>query len=375
MLRRLLCVDDEAKILQGLKRALGFDYEVFIADSGSDGLEVLKREGPFAVVISDMRMPVMDGAAFLKHVKERSPDSTRVLLTGYSDIKAAIRAVNEGEIFRFLTKPCPPDLLQSAITASVEQYRLLNAERELLENTLTGSIKAMSEILEIVSPAAYGRTARLRKYVRHMANYMRLDDRWQYEIAANLSQIGCVGLPSEVIDREYAGQKLSKDEQAEFLNHPQLAQRLIEKIPRLEVIAKMVGHQLTTGKHVGLPDSDPAAMGAKMIRAALTFDIMIVRGHSLDVAIKELTKDKIKFPSVLLEALRNLPNDEDSFIIRKLKPDDLQVDMILMEDVRDMTGTLFAASGHQITALSLSHIRALARDGRLAGPYRVQVRH
>ena len=111
----ILCVDDEVNILEGLQDNLRRKFKVHTASSGTEGLAVLKSEGPFPVVISDMRMPEMNGAEFLSQVRNLYPDSMRILLTGQSDIESAISAVNEGQIFRFLTKPCETDNLVSVI--------------------------------------------------------------------------------------------------------------------------------------------------------------------------------------------------------------------------------------------------------------------
>jgi signal transduction histidine kinase len=120
---RILCVDDEPRILNGLRRRLQDRFVVTVAPDGAAGLELLERQGPFAVVVSDMRMPGMDGAAFLKRVRARTADTVRILLTGHADVEAAIAAVNDGNVFRFLTKPCPPEVLISALDGAVRQYR------------------------------------------------------------------------------------------------------------------------------------------------------------------------------------------------------------------------------------------------------------
>ena len=135
----ILCVDDEVNILEGLQDNLRRKFKVHTASSGAEGLAVLKSEGPFPVVISDMRMPEMNGAEFLSQVRNLYPDSMRILLTGQSDIESAISAVNEGQIFRFLTKPCETDNLASVIQLAVEQNQLGRLEKDLLENMLLWS--------------------------------------------------------------------------------------------------------------------------------------------------------------------------------------------------------------------------------------------
>ena len=126
---QILCVDDEPRVVEGLALVLRKDYEVHTASSPEQALQKLREVANLAVVISDMRMPKMDGAMLLHELKVRRPDATRILLTGQADRDEAIRAVNQGQIFRFLSKPCPPDQLKTAIDAGVVQHRPVLAER------------------------------------------------------------------------------------------------------------------------------------------------------------------------------------------------------------------------------------------------------
>lgn len=145
MTRRILFVDDEPNVLQALERQLRKQFEVLTAEGPVLGLEALKKEGPFAVIVSDLRMPVMDGIRFLAMAKEALPDSVRIILSGQGDFAAAIDAVNEGSIFRFLTKPCPTDHLIKALAAGLEQYRLVHAERELLEELSAEALRCSAK--------------------------------------------------------------------------------------------------------------------------------------------------------------------------------------------------------------------------------------
>lgn len=120
---RVLLVDDEQGVLDGYQRLLRKEFPMTVALGGAQGLEAIEKHGPFAVVISDMRMPGMDGAEFLATVKQRAPDTVRMLLTGYADIKAAMDAINRGSIFRFMTKPCTKEALVESIQLGIELYQ------------------------------------------------------------------------------------------------------------------------------------------------------------------------------------------------------------------------------------------------------------
>src|SRR5688572_3874776 len=160
-LPRVLCVDDDARLLEGLTPHMRRDYQFQTATGGEEALQWLEKNGPVAVVVSDMRMPGMDGANFLSRIAQKYPNTTRILLTGEPGRDGAVRAINEGQIYRFLTKPCPPQDLKAAINAGVRQHELMTAERVLLQETLLGSIKALVDVLGIIQPTAFGRAGRL----------------------------------------------------------------------------------------------------------------------------------------------------------------------------------------------------------------------
>ena len=130
MTRKALCVDDDANILAAHRRQLRNAFKIDTAQSGQDGLKALDEKGPYPVIVSDLRMPGMDGIEFLSKAREKAPDSVRIMLTGNADLEAAIEVVNEGGIFRFLTKPCSPASLLRALNDGVSQYCLIKAERE-----------------------------------------------------------------------------------------------------------------------------------------------------------------------------------------------------------------------------------------------------
>ncbi len=135
---RILCVDDDPNILAGYQRILHARFALDTARGAQEALKKMQTQGPYAVVVSDLRMPEMDGITLLTKVRELSPDTVRIVLTGYADIQMAMAAVNEGSVFRFLAKPCPPEHLAKALQAALQQYRLQRVERELLELTLRG---------------------------------------------------------------------------------------------------------------------------------------------------------------------------------------------------------------------------------------------
>lgn len=148
---RILFVDDNIKLLKSLERHFKKRFSLDTATSGAEGLELLSAKAPYAVIVSDYRMPDMDGTEFLAHAKKLAVESIRILFTGHADLGVAIRAVNEGEIFRFVSKPCNLDQLAEVITTAIEKYRLhtIGNRRDKAKPDFTANNRIMLTLDEI----------------------------------------------------------------------------------------------------------------------------------------------------------------------------------------------------------------------------------
>ncbi|GAB7052635.1 EAL domain-containing response regulator [Catenuloplanes indicus] len=169
---RLLLVDDDAKILSGLRRQLHSRYAVTVAEGGEAGLAAIAEQGPFAVVVSDMRMPGMDGATFLARVRVAAPLTTRVLLTGQTEPAAAIRAINDGQVFRFLNKPCPPETLDRCLQEAVVRYEAARDEESALAAVLADR-RVLDHALDPTVPAGDALAAELLDALRNGEFHLR----------------------------------------------------------------------------------------------------------------------------------------------------------------------------------------------------------
>jgi FixJ family two-component response regulator len=371
MADKILFVDDEPAVLDGYKRMLHRDFEVDTAGGGKQGLAAALEHGPYSVVISDMRMPEMNGAQLFAQLRKTAPDTIRILLTGYTDLGAAMDAVNEGNIFRFLTKPCEKTVLARAITTGLVQYRLVMAEKELLEKTLMGSIKVLTDVLSASSPEAFGRSMRIARVVRHLVSKFDLPAPWRFETAAMLSQLGCVTLAPELIEAAYVGQQLSAEDQSRFDAHPQVAKELLGNIPRLEPIAWMISQQLTReADDKVLSDATTASaqaivLGAKMLKLAVAFDSCKMSGLSDEDAIVRLEKRRGEFARDLLDALKQLAPENARMELRKVSTAKLKIGMILQHEIRTRTGMLMVAKGQEITHALLIKLENFSRAGTI----------
>ena len=239
MSEKILIVDDEPNVLRGYQRVL-HNYQLDVAGGGEEALAAIEEHGPYAVIVSDMRMPRMNGVELLTRIRHLAPETVRMMLTGNSDQQTALLAVNDGHIFRFLTKPCPAFEFAKALDAGLAQYRLVVAERELLTRTLSGSIRMLTDVLSLVNPVAFGRATRVRTLVRQVAQFLGEPAIWQVEIAAMLSQIGCVAVSSDTLAHHYTGTKLTPAEEKELSTLPAVGGDLVRHIPRLETVADII---------------------------------------------------------------------------------------------------------------------------------------
>jgi response regulator RpfG family c-di-GMP phosphodiesterase len=375
MPERILCVDDEPNVLAGYQRQLRKQFEIDVAVGGESGLAAVRDRGPYAVIVSDMRMPGMNGAQLLARVRETAPDSVRMLLTGHADQQTAIAAVNEGHIFRFLTKPCPSETFVKALEAGVHQYRLVTAEKELLEKTLRGSVEVLTEVLALASPAAFTRATRVRRLARQLAVAVRADSPWAIEVAALLSPIGCVAVPDDVLARVGSGQELAEKDRVMFESHARVGASLIGKIPRLEAIAEIIAYQDKhfdgTGRPEGGKSGAAIPLGARILKLALDCDSLEARGQPRFRALECLRGRAGRYDPNVLRALEDLPADASGHATKSVSAAELRCGMILAEDIRNTGGLMLVSKGKEVTEIVLQRLQNLCASGAVREPIQV----
>src|SRR5437868_4409841 len=371
MSEKILLVDDDSHVLDGFRRTLGREFTLETAVGGQAALALITANEPYAVVVSDMQMPGMDGIQLLSRIKNVSPDTIRVMLTGHADTQTAINAINEGSIFRFLNKPTTKDLMAKTLTAALMQYRLVTAEKQLLEQTLSGILQVLTEVLSLVNPAAFSRAARARRYIHHVVTSMKLGNPWQYEVAAMLSQLGCVTLAPETIDAVYKGEPLPADEQAQFDSHPTVAYQLLSKIPRLEPIAWMIQHQnrpVLQSENSEMPDM---RRGAEVLRLVLAYEQATHKGASRSEAAHTLSRQNTDMGPEFFAALVALDPNAEEGQVQKCNIDELYPGMIIQQDVHSNGGTLVVSNGQEVTPTVISKLKNFHARGSVEGTVKV----
>ncbi len=330
---KILFVDDDPKVLAAYKRTFRKDYPVSTAEGPVEGLGAVAEEGPFAVVVSDLRMPGMDGIEFFTQLKNRCPDTVRIMLTGFADLGAAISAVNQGHVFRFLAKPCAEGEMREALAAGVRQYRLITAEREFIRGTLKGVIKVLTDLLAMANATAHQRCARIKRLATDLGRASGMNEPWRMELAVMLSQLGFLILPERLLERRLRGLPLDVEQETLFSLHPKLGGDLLANIPRMEEIAQTIAYQEKRFDGSGPPEGGSAGkaipLGGRILKAALDFDALQQQGCTRGQALQAMRKLKGHYDPELLDLMEPLLSTREGYTPAVLPPDDLAAGMVL----------------------------------------------
>lgn len=378
-LARILVVDDELNLLEAIVRGLRRIFAIVTAPGAQAALDILRREPAFSVIVSDLRMPGMDGISFLRHARQIAPDAIRILFTGNADLGDAIEAVNQGAIFRFITKPCPLPGFKNALDAAVEQHSLVSAEKVLLEQTLQGSIKALTDVMALVNPTAFGRGLRARRHIGELASRCGITERWPAEVASMLSQIGCVTLPPEVLEKTYQGQALTEAEQAMVERVPEIAEQLLGNIPRIDPVRRILLYQNKRYNGEGHPadavKGDNLPWGARALKIVLDFDVLESQGVSARQAFELLFSRTGWYDPAILKAMTDARGDETPGVkMKELALREVCAGMEFAEDVKTTRGLLLIARGQKITPGLIERIMNFPPSLGVQEPVRVIVR-
>lgn len=360
----ILCVDDEMRVLEGVRRTLGRSFDVEIAAGGKAGLKALEDKGPFTAIISDLRMPHVDGIAVLGQARARFPNTVRILLTGYTDLSSALAAMNQGAVFRVLPKPCSPSDLLLAAEAAVEQHFLITAQQSMMEQTVRQSIGALTEVLAMVNPAGFGRATRAKSLAAEFAACLGRTGCWQLEVAAMLSQVGTITLPPETVEKLYSGARLSFEETLIVERLPKIASELVGSVPRMEEVRTILRQQSLrfdgTGGDPRTPRGEDIHWGARLLKIVIDLDILEAGGMDRSAALRTLREREGWYDRSMLHALAMNQQEELP------RPEAVEIDLsearpgtVFAEDVKSVAGVLLIARGQEVTEQLMARIRSL----------------
>lgn len=384
MSERILLVDDDPNLLSALTRQLRRHFDVASAQGGTEALDVVAQaitaREPFAAVICDMRMPGMDGIQVLSKIRDLSPDTVRMMLTGNADQETAIAAINKGNIFRLLTKPCPIDEVVECVNAALTQYRLVTAEHELLEKTLSGSIKVLADIITLNDPIASGISMRLRDWVRVLSVEFGVSQHWQLDVAAMLSPLGQFAIPPDVLEKKKRGETLSEGELGLFLHAPEAVRNLIANIPRLGKVAELIylqdKHYDGTGFPAGGPSGNDIPFDARLLKILKDLAEECAGGYPTPPIFNAMERRTGVYDPHLLAKVRT----SLLALVPKEAPAELEVPIValraghtIMTDIRLSNGHLVLAANSVISPALVERLRAMTKSFSFQEPIRVRL--
>ncbi len=380
---KVLLVDDDPKLLDLYRLYLEEQFAVDTALGGEQALAKIESNRDYAALVADMQMSGMNGIQFLVAVQERAPDTVRIMLTGNADQKLTMEAINKGHVFRFLTKPCAPSMLSWALEAGVKQYRLVTAERELLEKTLSGSIKVLMEILSMAEPQIFSRTQKLRDNTRRLAQHLKLSQTWDLELAALLSQIGYMAIPAGLHKKSDAGAALSSTENQMLARVPEMGSNLLAHIPRLEAVAQIVLFQRKNFDGTGFPDEPKAGeaipYGARLLRILEDMIALEARDMPMRRIFDQLRTRPGQYDPKLLDAAcecftrQNEGLQPGQKITRAVRVKELEYGQKLLTDVVTREGLLIITAGNEISPMLLMRLRNFAELSGIKEPIYVEM--
>jgi len=374
MLSPVLFIDDDINILNSFKRLMNDEFNVTTAQSPENGLQIMEQNGPFAIVVSDMKMPGLSGVEVLSHAHKINPATVRVLLTGFAEHQCAIDAVNIGKVNKFLTKPCDLDTMASVLRAGIRQYQLTLSKKELLGRTYIGIVNVLSQILALVNPVAQNKANRLKKYCKHMINEMHFEDKFIVEIAAILSQLGCITIPQDVLERHEQGCILKEEELQEIKKNNINVIKLLMDIPIFEDIAEIISlseKHLNNNKSTNDKKEKNIRTSGKILQVAKGLDRYIMSGVSPADAISMLRDDIFFNANEIVDSLNTYDFNQKNMIKIYIYSNELNTKMIIESDIYSSNGVLLIKKGQHVTYPILSSLINFSKNIGIIEPFAV----
>lgn len=333
---RILLVDDDESWHMIFNKMSTERLHVSCCSGGSEALALLKKSGPFHVIVSDYEMPEMNGVEFLAKVKEVSPSTVRVFMSGKADLSVAIEAVNDCDIFRILTKPCTLKTLKKTLRDALEFHRLSNVESHMTSKMTRGIIRMVSDIAAMHNPGLNSRTARILPLVKSLSRKLGDPDSWSTEVAAVLSSIGFIFLPDPLLEKIETGDVFGSVDYGLFIQHTEYSSKLLSRLPHFEDVCTKLSlqeaHYVAEGSDGGF-SIDEIPLGARILKVVSDYDRLKSGGRGAGEALAMMKLRTDRYDPKVVKALGHILGSEAQYHIREVYPLGLTEGMELAEDV------------------------------------------
>jgi response regulator RpfG family c-di-GMP phosphodiesterase len=362
----VLLVDDDQALLNGLKRQFHGRFNLLTALGGEEALEVLNSTEAVSTVVVDMQMPKINGVQLLEKVSEVSPDTTRIMLTGNADQQTAIDAVNKGKIFRFFNKPCDSDFLAEGIDAAIRQYGLVRAEKELLENTLAGSVKVLVDVLAVSDEAGYSRAMKVREWAQQVAKHLSIKSPWQLIMSATLFPIGNIVIPPELMLKQANHDDLTDVERNLVQRIPEQSADLIANIPRLKPVAENIRFHQRGFDGTGFPSEGPNGtdlpLGARILKILIDLETITHGASPGPKAFSVLQDSPSQYDPELLARIKaclcvSEDEEKEGHEIVDIPVSLLRPGYRLLENLELKSGRLILSRGTRLSKIQIERLR------------------
>ncbi|MEH0073537.1 HD domain-containing phosphohydrolase [Pannonibacter sp. Pt2] len=378
----ILVVDADVKVLTAFQQLLGSKFQIATARSGVEATAWIERNPSVAVVISSLNLPDVNGIEFLRSVTELAPVAARIMLTADRSLEVARRAVNEANVLMHLLKPCPADEIENAIRSGLAYHNRVLKEKNLLEKTLSGSVKLLIDMLALFHTDAFRKTTVMRQQALKVAKALGLKKIWELEMAVMFSPLGEALLPREILSR-YRSAKTLTDPQRELLARaPEQSRDLLRNIPQFERIAEVLYYSGRGFDGSGFPTDGPTGkdipLHSRILKILIdlwyaspdtgvdlaAFEALNINRRQYDPALLKVVR------ACLLETEQSLTERFQSVAcyIRALRPGDVLIDDI----ITDGSHELVLSRGHQLTETTIKRLSQFDRLTGLRQPIRVQ---
>ncbi|MBX3425536.1 MAG: response regulator [Pirellulales bacterium] len=367
MTAKILFVDDDPTLLRSIERNLCMDYDIELAESGSEGLTKIASTEAYSVVVSDMRMPKMNGIQFINEARKIAPDTVYIMLTGNQDVNTATQAVNEGNVFRFLNKPCQMEDIRKTLELAQRQYELVVGEKQLLHRTFVGAVGVLTDVIESLQPNLVQQSGRVGAVVKELEGRLDIPERWESRLAGRLAFLGLALLP-DPLQRQFCFLSPVDPEAPQLMGAvAESSARLIERIPRLDDVAQIIRLQLQVDGQLpsgGDERQRNLKLAAALLRIGTHWAALIGNGMNNTAAVQELKQAFPKIDPRLCIALSEMDEDASSPETVEVDVDHLREGMIIATDVVSPDGALLLRKGRRLTRAVIEKIHLHSSDSR-----------
>jgi response regulator RpfG family c-di-GMP phosphodiesterase len=373
---KVLIVDDMEEnriILVELVKML--KYKPITASDGLQAMHILKKVTPDMILL-DIEMPEMNGYQVLEELQkdDKLKHIPVVMVTTIDAMDSIVKCIELGAE-DYLTKPIEPTILKARINQSLAKFRHLQSETELLEKTLGGSVRIFVDILSTLYPQIFSKAARVRRLAVLLGKALKQPDQWTIEVAALLSMVGCITIPSETIKRILEHGVNRPDDKKVFDEQVLEGSELVSRIPRLNKVAEIIKFQNKDFDGGGFPIAHLAGedipMGSRILHVVNDYDTFLQATQNPGEALKRLHSRKTKYDTHVLSAMDRVITSESEKEVKSVSLNELLVGMTFAQDVVTQSGSKIASQWQEVSIAILGRIKSLSQKVTIKEPIKI----